>query len=96
MSHLKNKMSVLLANILTSCEESTFLLSKRQHEKLSLKENINIKIHLLTCHACRSFVKQINFLSKCINKLKKEDNLFQLSPEEKSQIQQNLRDELQK
>jgi predicted anti-sigma-YlaC factor YlaD len=96
MSDLKNKMSVLLANILTSCEESTFLLSKRQHEKLGLKETVNIKIHLLTCHACRSFVKQINFLSKGINKLKKGNNQFHLSPEEKSQIRQNLRNELQK
>jgi predicted anti-sigma-YlaC factor YlaD len=96
MSNRKNKVSVLLGSILASCEESTFLLSKRPHEKLRLKETVKVKIHLLTCHACRSFVKQMNFLLKGINKLKKEDNLFQLSPEEKSQIQQNLRDELKK
>jgi hypothetical protein len=100
MPYLKKKLSTLLAGLLISCEKSTFLISKRQHEMLSKGERLKISIHLLTCHACRSFARQINYLSIGINKMNNELNkgtsLFKLSAEEKSRIHQKFSDELKK
>jgi hypothetical protein len=96
MSDLKNKLSGILSSMFTSCERSTFLISKKQHETLSSSEKISLKIHLLTCKACRSFARQINYLSKGLDKLKKENAVFQLSKDEKYKIQQNFNDELKK
>jgi hypothetical protein len=99
-SGLKNKLSGFWLSIVMPCERSTFLISKGQHEKLSAGERVKIRIHLFTCRACRSFAKQINYLSIGINKmnneLKKGADLFKLSEGEKSQIHQKIRDELKK
>jgi hypothetical protein len=100
MADLKKKLSGFWHSIVMPCERSTFLISKGQHEKLSAGERVKIRIHLFTCQACRSFARQINYLTLGINKmnseLKKGASLFKVSEGEKSQIQQKIRDELKK
>jgi len=57
-----------------SCDEASYLSSKSMETNLSLKEKMNLKIHLLTCKACRLFSKQINEME---NKIKFSINYFE-------------------
>lgn len=50
-----------------SCDEATYLSSKGMETNLSLKEKINLKIHLLSCKACRLFGQQVEEME---NKIK--------------------------
>ncbi len=58
-----NKMMVLLSRKMLACDESVFLISKSSDGKLSLREKTGLRIHLLTCHICRKYEKQIRQLN---------------------------------
>jgi hypothetical protein len=96
MTDFQQNLARLMGLIISSCEKSTFLISKREHEKLSNRELMSLKIHLLTCRACRSFRKQLRYLSNGLQNLKNENVVGQLSEEDKSIIQKKLMDELKR
>jgi hypothetical protein len=47
-----------------SCKKATFLISKKQETKLSLKESIGLRLHLGICGFCNLFQKQTLFIGK--------------------------------
>jgi hypothetical protein len=59
-----------MANMMIACEKAAFLVSKRQDEKLTCKENFNLTIHLAACKFCSLYAKQINAISHNINEKK--------------------------
>ena len=42
-----------------NCQEATRLLSERQERSLTLRERVALGFHLLMCHLCRSFGKNV-------------------------------------
>ena len=44
------------------CKEVTHLLSEAQDRKLSVAEQLPLRMHLLMCQGCRNFQKQMAFL----------------------------------
>ncbi|MEO6682719.1 MAG: hypothetical protein ABIN48_07810 [Ginsengibacter sp.] len=48
----------------TNCEKATFIIEKKKLTDLSLKEDLELKIHLLGCEACRIFQKQSNLIGE--------------------------------
>ena len=46
-----------------TCESVTRKVSQAQDRKLTLRERIGVKLHLLICYACRCFVRQLTILS---------------------------------
>jgi len=45
-----------------SCKEVTELLSQSIERRLSLRETLRLRMHLLVCTACARFKRQLKFL----------------------------------
>ena len=54
--------------IANNCEKATFLIEKKQFDYISLRDNVELHIHLAGCSTCRIYQKQ----SKLINIMSKE------------------------
>ncbi len=51
-----------------SCEQATRLASERQERSLTLRENTELKMHLMICSGCREFSRQIDALRSLIRR----------------------------
>jgi hypothetical protein len=47
---------------LLSCREVTRLVSQMQDTPAPLTQRIKLRLHLLVCHGCNRFVRQMRFL----------------------------------
>jgi hypothetical protein len=47
-----------LLKILYNCRKATFMIEKRMVQPLTLQENMELRMHLLTCGVCRLYIKQ--------------------------------------
>jgi len=46
-----------------TCKEATRLVSEAQDRRLGIVERITLGYHLLICHWCRHYARQVRFLS---------------------------------
>lgn len=51
-----------------SCREISELVSKSLDAKLSLRERVAVRFHLMLCDGCNNFRKQMLFLHKAGNR----------------------------
>ncbi len=51
-----------------SCEQATRLTSERQERSLTLRENTELKMHLMICSGCREFGRQMDALRSLIRR----------------------------
>lgn len=89
---LKNK-------ILLTCKDATLLTCKMQENAISIRERIQLQIHLLVCKFCALFYKQSNLLHNHLTKLNSENNesnTLQLDETKKAALQLQLDAELEK
>ncbi|HEX8288867.1 MAG TPA: zf-HC2 domain-containing protein [Pyrinomonadaceae bacterium] len=67
-----------LARRLPDCKTITPTLGESLDRKLSLREKIQMRLHLFTCDACARYLKQVKFLSNAVQaqneKLIEEEN----------------------
>jgi hypothetical protein len=47
---------------LTNCLEATRLISKSQHQKLKLLDNLALNAHMVLCKYCKSFQKDLEYV----------------------------------
>lgn len=64
-----------MSKLFLSCLKATEFIEKRMHIKLSFKENLQLKIHLLMCSACSKYEKQSLFLEKGIKNMKPTEDM---------------------
>jgi len=77
-------------NFLTiSCKKATYLLSKKEENKLSWLEKIKLRGHLTICSLCRKFEQQTGFIG---HNAKHTHEHAVLSVEAKLKMQQVLKD----
>lgn len=73
-----------------NCQESTFLISKKQEDKLLLSEQLKLSLHLMFCKYCNRFSKQTAWVTKSIKqmnkKMKKQSVNITLTKEQKKRI----------
>lgn len=50
--------------ILNNCNETSILSLRSKEEKLTLREKIEMKIHLRFCKCCQNFTKQSDLIDK--------------------------------
>lgn len=55
-----------------SCKHATELISKQMEERLSLREEVSLKIHLFVCEFCEKFRQQSEFIRKALSFKRKE------------------------
>lgn len=65
-----NKLIDFMDKHMMACEEAGYLISKSIDSKLSFKQKMGLKFHLLFCHLCRKYEKQINQLQYLVNRYK--------------------------
>ena len=78
-----------IKNIAYNCKKATFLIEKKQIGSISMREKIELEIHLSGCSICRTFQKQ----SAIINKMVK--GLFLSSWHQPPKLDENFKTKLQ-
>ncbi|MCI0692278.1 hypothetical protein L0337_09780 [candidate division KSB1 bacterium] len=63
---LKDKMVRWLARRLPACKEVTRMASEAMERKLTLRQRIEMRLHLLICTLCMRYVKQLQFMHDAI------------------------------
>ncbi len=76
------------------CKDISHLISRSMDQKLPLRIRIGIKFHLMMCHLCLRYKKQLELIHKAISKLDtdKEEHfpVTQLPDQTKEKIKMNL------
>jgi len=81
--------------VMPTCEDVTHLVSAGMDERLSLRDHLRVRIHLLFCRWCRAFQSQLEF----IRHLLAEDRVVagdddtiaeRLSPDAKAKLQEAI------
>lgn len=58
-----------LLKIVYNCRKATYLIEKRQIGQITLREKIELKIHLAGCSICRLFEKQSTVINRMVQHL---------------------------
>jgi hypothetical protein len=87
-----------LKKIQNNCHKATFLIEKRLVGKITLREKIELKIHLFGCGICRTYQKQTVKISQMVRQLFSDSaNLEKhLDDTFKKDMQHRIEDELDK
>ncbi len=57
-----------------TCKQASVLLSQAQDRPLGLRERILMKLHLLICHGCTNFSRQLELMRAAIRRVRDQDN----------------------
>ena len=85
-----------LKKIQYNCRKATFLIEKKQIGKITLREKIELSIHLAGCSICKTFEKQslvINHMVKSLFNASQHHNL-KLDDDFKKDLQKRLDEKL--
>ena len=63
MAIAPNRLLVFMSKRMIACDEASYLVSFREDQKLGFRKWMQLKMHLLSCHLCRKYAKQIGELS---------------------------------
>jgi hypothetical protein len=92
------RMKVFMSKHMIACDEASFLISFREDEKLNFWKWWKLKMHLLSCHICRKYSRQIGEMSHSMKLYREgcsqEPCSHHLSPEAGSLIDKELNREL--
>ncbi len=61
-----------VVSLLPTCREVSLLLSQGQERPLGLRERLVLRLHLLVCHGCANFSRQIVMLRAAIRRYRDE------------------------
>ena len=79
-----------------NCRHATYLIEKRQHTSLSIRERVELYIHLSGCSVCRLFQQQSRWINLTIRGLFRsaEGQENKLDDEYKRQLQDKINERL--
>ncbi len=77
-----------------SCKEVSELVSQSLDRKLSLRERIALRLHLMMCDMCINYRRQILFMHRAVRQMKRREAPTDRLPEEakeriKKRIEEN-------
>ena len=58
-----------LRKIAYNCRKATFLIEKQQTSKITLREQLELKVHLAGCSVCRIYEKQSRIINQMVKDL---------------------------
>ncbi|MFD0792008.1 hypothetical protein ACFQZX_00185 [Mucilaginibacter litoreus] len=91
MKELKTELERIAYN----CRKATFLIEKKQEEKLTLREKLELKIHLAGCSICRIYEKQSVLIDLMMKKIFKENHKdIRLDSNYKLNLQRRINDQM--
>jgi hypothetical protein len=66
-----HRMKVYMSKRMIACDEASFLISLQEDQRLSFRQRWQLRMHLLTCHLCRKYARQIEELSRSMERYRK-------------------------
>lgn len=87
-----------LKKITHNCHKATFLIEKKLIGRITLREEIELRIHLFGCSACRIYRQQTKKIARMIRQLFSDaaSSERQLDDSFKDDLQHRIEDELDK
>ncbi len=88
-----------IEKIAYNCKKATFLIEKKQIGTISLREKLELKIHLAGCSVCRTFEQQsikINEMVKNLFHTNNQQEEIKLDENFKKAMQERIEKELNK
>jgi hypothetical protein len=86
-----------IMKIAYNCRKATFLIEKQQISSITLREKIELKIHLAGCSICKIFQQQSILINKMMVKHFIDQHAdISLDKDFKDQLQQKIDDQLNK
>jgi hypothetical protein len=78
------------------CRHATFLIEKKQHTHLTIRERVQLLIHLSGCSVCRLFQQQSRWINKMIQGIfhAADGRKVQLDSDFKRQLQDKINERL--
>ena len=93
-----HKMMAFMYKRMIACDEASFLISYRHDQKLGFRKWWQLKMHLLTCHLCRKYARQIEQLNLAVEQYRESCSSdtcsHHLSDEANAKIQHAVSSEL--
>jgi len=85
-----------LKKIIHNCKKATFLIDKKEMGRISLREHIELRIHLIGCSFCRIYGKQSRAINNMVQELFRSATQTEkgLGDEFKRELQQRIEEEL--
>ena len=80
----------MLKWLMISCKEATYLVSKKEENKLTWLLKIKLRAHLAICSMCRRFEQQSGLIGRMAGKIHIHATL---PPESKEKMQKILQDQ---
>lgn len=59
----QNGLIAFMSRHMMACDEAGYLISKSYDTSLSVFKKIGLRFHLMTCHLCRKYAKQLRQLN---------------------------------
>ncbi len=75
-----------------NCKQTSELASRSIDDKLPFWESIALKMHLMLCHSCSNFTRQLHFLRKASSRYRTNPG-FSLSDEARQRIANALKEQ---
>ncbi|WP_353718294.1 hypothetical protein [Dyadobacter sp. 676] len=86
-----------LKKIAYNCKKATFLIEKQQIGNITMREQMELKIHLAGCSICVTFMKQSAVINQMAKKLFSSDYAgLKLDKGFKEQLQNRINNHLDK
>jgi hypothetical protein len=80
-----------------NCHKATFLIEKRSMKKLTLFEQLELRIHLAGCSVCRTYQKQSILIGQMVRQVLHGDtHQYRLDEQDKKVMEKRIEDELKK
>ena len=92
-------MMALMRRMMLTCEEATFLSTKKIIDKVGLRENMGLQMHLAACKHCKRHYLQTKMITRNVRhfsaKATNGSPLHRMSPAEKSKLQKLVSNKIQ-
>ena len=86
-----------LKKIAYNCKKATYLIEKQQIAKITLREQLELKIHLAGCSICVTFMQQSAVINQMAHKMFHPDKAdLKLEDDFKMKLQKRIDDQLDK
>ena len=68
LKRLTHRMMVYMSRQMIACDEAGYLVSYRSENSLGLIRWWKLQMHLITCHLCRKYARQIRQLNDLVHR----------------------------
>ncbi|RKR82307.1 hypothetical protein BDD43_2483 [Mucilaginibacter gracilis] len=87
-----------IKKITYNCRKATFLIEKKQIGAISLREQLELRLHLAGCSVCKTFERQSILINRMVKQLINDNQHpeIKLSDTVKKEMQNRIENELNK